>query len=302
MKIYAAMSSGFVPAAHTDLLEKAEQFTQHRLFSYHYHGSTSPDNEPSKWVRQAKERNCSMFLDSGAFSAYWCDLEIDIDRYAEYINKTSDYWDVVANLDIIGGSEQANWDNMKALESNGCKVCPVYHTGEDMRWLTKMMDNYEYILLGGLVMSRKMVQRSLDRVFRYISNPDGTAKVKAHGFGLTQMDMVFRYPWASVDSTSWMLSAGFGSCVLYDGTTQFIQIYFSDDSPQAKMYGSRHYDRLSPPKQMAVERLIEPSGVTLQQLRESYAGRRVLNLYSYQQLELMEEPRFKGAILDLGLF
>ncbi|RKY39595.1 MAG: hypothetical protein DRP85_09705, partial [Candidatus Makaraimicrobium thalassicum] len=189
-----------------------------------------------------------------------------------------------------------------ALESNGCNPCPVYHVGEDPKWLKKMLDNYEYILLGGLVMQRKTVLRELDRAFRVLCHPDGTARVDTHGFGLTQLDMVFRYPWTSVDSTSWMLSAGFGSCVLYDGTPQFQQVYFSDESPQAKLYQSRHYDRLSPPKQAAVDRLIAPTGISIDELRSGYPARRVLNLYSYQQLELMEEPRFTGAVLDLGLF
>ena len=307
MKIYAAMSSGFVPAAHVDLLKKAEELARHRLFSYHYHGATSPDNEPSMWVRQAYEQGCSMFLDSGAFSAFHTNSTIDIDKYAEFIHKTEGMWEVVANLDIIGGSEEANWDNLKALESNGCKVSPVYHVGENPRWLYKMLDEYEYILLGGLVMARKSVMRELDRAFRILTYEDGSPRAKFHGFGLTQLDLVFRYPWYSVDSTSWMLSAGFGSCVLYDGTTKFLQIVFSDDSPSRKSYyagksDAGHFERLDEVRKQKVLDLIRPSGITVEQLKESYVGRRVLNLWAYRQLENMEDPKFKGAILDLGLF
>ena len=52
----------------------------------------------------------------------------------------------------------------------------------------------------------------LDKCFGdYICDEHGKAKFKVHGLGLTTPHMMVRYPWYSVDSTSWKLSAGFGS-------------------------------------------------------------------------------------------
>ena len=53
-----------------------------------------------------------------------------------------------------------------------------------------------YIGLGGMVRQpTKLLRTWLDRMFAdYLTNPDHTPKVKVHGFGLTNLDLLFRYP------------------------------------------------------------------------------------------------------------
>ena len=63
--------------------------------------------------------------------------------------------------------------------------------------------------------SSKTVRRWLDHVWHYyLTNPDGTPKVKVHGFGLTARELMFRFPWGSVDSTSWMHTSRYGGVLM----------------------------------------------------------------------------------------
>ena len=85
---------------------------------------------------------------------------------------------------------------------------------------------------------------------------DGKPKVKVHGFGMTTRELLFRYPWASVDSTSWY-SSRYGGCFLDvpddDGTVRDYKIDFSSRSGKR----SWHYDRLPPPHRKAISDRLE---------------------------------------------
>src|SRR5262249_29502261 len=123
-----------------------------RLFSYFFHGYEI-NNRLSKEVQLARECGTDLFLDSGAYSAFTQDEVIPVESYADFINQHGDIFSEIANLDdigdISGGSK--SWDNLKALEAMGCAVFPVFHYDDDIRYLKKMIDNYSFIALGGLV-------------------------------------------------------------------------------------------------------------------------------------------------------
>jgi hypothetical protein len=149
---------------------------------------------------------------------------------------------------------------------------------------TRRIGSYPYILLGGLVAKdRNKVKRDLDRIFEsHLTDSSGQVRCKLHGFGLTQLDMMIRYPWHSVDSTSWVNTAAYGSCVFYrSGKLQ--QVLFSKDSPHSS--DNKHYDQMSQAEQQEILKLLEPTGITHDEVREDYNGRRVVNLYTYQQIE-----------------
>lgn len=304
MNIYAALGSGFVSEHQTHMEVLAQKYCKYRLFSYAYHATT--ENLPSDFIESSHASGDNLlFLDSGAFTVwnqkqkkkdaddcfdteYWrykkAPTSIDIDRYAQLINSTDGWWDVIANLDIIGGSEKANWENLRDLESNGCKVCPVFHAGEDPWWLSKMLDSYEYILIGGLV-KNKNLQADLDQIFKsHLTDSSGQVRCKLHGFGLTGFDLMLRYPWYSVDSTSWVSTARYGSCVFYrSGKLQ--QVLFSKDNEDRFKSNSVHYDRMPEAEQETILKLLEPTGITLDEVCEDYNGRRVVNLHTFQQVE-----------------
>ena len=153
-----------------------------------------------------------IFLDSGAYSAWAKKTEIDIQQYIQFIKDNEKYIDHYANLDVIG-DPVATLNNQKLMESQGLKPLPCFHHGEDWSYLQNYIDNYEYIAIGGMAVGFTTEQRRdfLDMVWdRICDTPDRMPKCKVHGFGVTAFDILLRYPWWSVDSTSWVMTSRFG--------------------------------------------------------------------------------------------
>jgi hypothetical protein len=243
-----------------DLMVTSRLDYPHILESYHYVGE-------DRMTRIMREDGAEIFLDSGAFSAFTQKVTIDIEKYAEYIQTNADIIEVASNLDVIGGedSEEGSWANQQELERLGAKVLPCHHARDADYWLQKYLDEgYEHFCLGGMVPeSTPFLLEWLDRIWdEYLTNPDGTAKVKIHGFGLTTQRLMFRYPWFSVDSTSWVMTSRFGGIYLdvpqSDGSVKDYKIDFSSKSPKQRQDGSWHFNTLKKPEQeMVRERLAE---------------------------------------------
>lgn len=103
----------------------------------------------------------------------------------------------------------------------------------------------------------------LDNLFKnYLCNKDGTARVKLHGFGLTTMKLLLRYPWYSVDSTSWMMTSNMGSIyvpLMVQGSefrygAGYLKVDFGNKiSPS-------HFSKLSPYNQGVVRHYVKSHG------------------------------------------
>ena len=149
-----------------------------------------------------------IFLDSGAFSAWSKGKVININDYIDFIKRDKQRMiTTYANLDVIGNSPET-WNNQLIMEENGLDPLPVFHYGEDKRWLKRILNKgYTYIGLGGMVpISNKSLIYWLDDLFKnYLTDNKGKAKLAVHAFGLTALNLVLRYPWYSIDSSSWQL-------------------------------------------------------------------------------------------------
>lgn len=157
------------------------------------------------------------FLDSGAYSSFSQGKPIDIDAYAEFVKKYKNEIDVYANLDAIGDPQQTQ-RNQEYLESLGLHPLPVYHYGEPLKILEKLLDKYSYIALGGMVpIATNPLQMWLDYIWEFLSDKDGKPLVKVHGFGMTIRRLITRYAWFSIDSTSPIINAAMGVIYTKDG-------------------------------------------------------------------------------------
>ena len=159
------------------------------------------------------KKKVDLFLDSGAYSAWSQGKEIDINDYINFIKEHHEVIDVYANLDVIGDPD-ATWKNQMIMEKEGLDPLPVFHYGENEKWLIKMLKKgYDYISLGGMVpISTTDLMHWLDHLYKtYLCDDKGMPIVKVHGFGLTSLRLMLRYPWYSVDSTSWVVTGRMGS-------------------------------------------------------------------------------------------
>ena len=215
-----------------------------------------------------RENKIDLFLDSGAFSAKTQGVSIDIYEYIKFIKEHEDVINIYANLDVIGDAK-ATWQNQKIMEEAGLNPIPCFHFGEDFRWLEKYARNYEYIAIGGMVNTPGLVE-FLDTCWnKYLTDEKGMPVCKVHGFGLTSLPLMMRYPWYSVDSTSWVVTGRLGGIYMprkegekwiYDDRSWKISV--SNQSPDRKEAG-QHIDTLSPIQRKIVMSYIEEKGYKL---------------------------------------
>jgi len=270
----------------------------HLLESYHYIHKDS-------FVQAIREKGDLVFLDSGAFSAYTLGVTIDLPGYCDYIKKNADilrYEDnsVMASvLDGIG-DPQKTYENQLAMESLGVRPLPCFHYGEDERYFEWYMKNYDYITIGGMVgKSSQNLIKWLDRLWeRYVIDGSGTPRVKLHAFGITAIPIMKRYPWYSVDSSSWIQSAAFGTVI----TPEFGAVSVSSQSPSRHKAGQhvstlRHLDR-----KYVMDMFIE-QGFDYERLSTVYESRAAYNLWSFteisKQLAAIGNKTFQPDIQEL---
>jgi hypothetical protein len=154
--------------------------------------------------------NKKIFLDSGAFSAFTLNKKIDINDYIKFIKENFNKIKVYSTLDVIGDYKKTE-ENTLYMEANGLKPLPTFHYKSPISELIKLIEKYNYIALGGLVpiMRRKTVLKNwLDRCFAITKD-----KIKVHGFGVNTFWTWKRYPFYSVDATSWLSSSRYGGTI-----------------------------------------------------------------------------------------
>lgn len=157
----------------------------------------------------AKYANDELFLDSGAFSAFTQKKHIDIDEYIAFIKRNQ--CEIYAGLDVIGDAQKTE-KNINYMKEKGLRPIPTFHKTSERYWIHKILDSdFDYIALGGMAGIDKNVLANeiwLDKVWNdiLIRRPD----IKVHGFGMTTFKLIKRYPWYSIDSTTWNVARKFG--------------------------------------------------------------------------------------------
>ena len=144
-----------------------------------------------------------LFLDSGAYSAANTGAPIDMEDYIAYINESGAM--LYAGLDVIG-DPITTMRNIKTMEERGLHPIPTFHMGGDPKDLRALFD-YPYIALGGMVFSTGR-ERYCDEIWNILLKE--APGIHVHGFGMANIALMERYPWFSVDTSSWKDGRRFG--------------------------------------------------------------------------------------------
>ena len=177
-----------------------------RLLSY-IRIQKSNDLETQDILQNYLDRHVEIFLDSGAYSVFKSRQVVSLDSYIKFIHRFGKYFSTYANLDVIG-DVKGTLRNQKEMEKQGLVPLPCFHSGEPLKYLHYYIDNYPYFALGGVAGKLKgadAISSWLDQIFSWVGD-----KTKVHGFGITSVKLMLRYPWFSVDSTSWLKLGGCG--------------------------------------------------------------------------------------------
>lgn len=263
----------------TEREKAARDGVRYYLESYHY-------IHKQAYVDKIRADGVKVFLDSGAFSAFTKGVEVDIRGYCDYIKRNLD---IIENVDgalcasvLDGiGDPLKTWQNQMAMEQMGVRPLPCFHYGEDERYLEWYIENYDYITLGGMVpISTPQLFHWLDRIWdKYLTDGSGRPRLKVHGFGLTTQALMERYPWYSVDSSSWVQIAANGGILL----PGFGAIPVSTNSPAAKQY-NRHLNTLPDLQRDGLVRRISEQGFEVERLQTEYVSRWAYNCWAFTEV------------------
>lgn len=209
-----------------------------------------------------------------------------VDGYMQFLTATKPYMQFQVTLDIIYNPE-ATWEVYKEFRAAGFDVLPVYHFGEDPKWLKKYMDETDYIGVGGLGQNNTK-QTWLpfgERTWKIICDAKGRPRCKVHGFAMSSFDLMSRWPWYSVDSTTAFTFSRMGAVTLPHSRRDGNGFNFSVTPvifPVSVRRGksNRHIGhRGEGHVKQAVEAYLAEVKLTLADVGESYVARDIANLY-----------------------
>lgn len=206
----------------------------HILISYAY------DEDASFFADKLGYSPPNRLGDSGAFTAWTTGQAIDRDGLIEWCKRNQDQHPSFAclNLDVIPGPAGGNQaptrrerkramaeslDNADAMRAAGLHIWEVYHVFEPIEQLDILIERRqpgEVIALGGMVgRSTALKQQFCDAVFERVRDASGwESLIPLHGLGLSvRSALAARYPWSSIDSSSWIAPAMYGKPVRRDG-------------------------------------------------------------------------------------
>ena len=277
----------------------------------------------------------ALMLDSGVFSAWNRNEKLDIHKYVDYIHEHKQYLFSYVSMDAMPGasdeygslptakegarSGRESYEQHQIIKKAGLKPIPVFHQTESFEWLRRMIeDGDDYI---GLSPWKRRItidqQREwFDQVFTIITDKDGRPLIKTHGFGVTNPLFLLRYPFYSVDSTTWSLTPGFGAILVpstdYKGglnykvppyrfiTSGVQQQTYSAHKRQLEWHGMYADSDLKMHNHAHVEQWLKSIGISLTEIRYNPDSRRKATLYYFVELaKHLVDVRFRSPVSGL---
>lgn len=179
------------------------------------------------------ESHGKLFIDSGAYTAYTRDTELDVNEYIGYLNSIDKHLTIFAQIDKIPGKHGQektleeikeapilSWENylyMREKVVSPDKLLPIFHRRESWEHLERMLEttfdgkHIPYIGIAATTDSSTVEKEEwFHKVFNVIrksSNPN----VKTHAFGMTSLRLLETFPFTSADSTAWIMVGANGA-------------------------------------------------------------------------------------------
>ena len=244
--------------------------------------------------------NGKLLVDSGAHSAHTKGIELDLEEYIGFANDNIDKFTLYVQVDKIPGKYRMpktskdwleapalSWENylyMRERSKDPSKLVPVFHQGEDFKWLKNMCDytfsdgsHIPYIGLSprGDVSLKAKYDFSAEcfGVIQESKNPN----VKTHAFGATSLEMLEMLPYTSADSTTWVLVSAFGqvwmpNCISGDINGVGIKLGVSAEN-KSHPTATQTYWEQSPEIKKRLDDYFESIGTNIEKLSVSHSER-----------------------------
>ena len=225
------------------------------------------DRPPVKW----SQGDFSYYsLTKGSEFRRYCE------RYASFIKRFEDRGILFATVDAISNPD-LTWQIQRFFEDElGVKPIPIVHYGTPMSYVDRYLGSaqYEYLGVGGLGqgVSRHEYFSWADEFFTHIC-PERNGYlplIKTHGFAMTSWELICRYPWASVDSATWVKLSAYGWLYIPRWSEEKgwrfdrppMMVNFSFRSPRKKER-QKHYDNATEQVRETSDRWLKHVGLTM---------------------------------------
>jgi hypothetical protein len=165
----------------------------------------------------------NFLLDSGAFTylnkakGQKVNWEQYVINYGNFVKQYDIKLFFELDIDPIVGLKEVERlrDLLEKIAERKC--IPVWHKSRGLEYWKQMCKDYDYIAIGGIVTQE--IKRSEYDVFLPLLKIARENNTKVHGLGFTNLKGMTKYPFYSVDSTSWLSGNKFGAVYLFDGKT-----------------------------------------------------------------------------------
>ena len=245
--------------------------TKHRLISYHYKSAVLKFIDIC--LKHDIAKDISFIVDSGAYSIWnsgkpplkvqvYEDFCHDVIKRSKNGFKTLEF----INLDVIPGTRNIpvtyediqeaqikSWENYIYLNKSIPNVLPVFHQGDDFKYLKMIEDTtLRYCISPANDRSTPSKLLWCNEVFSKINK-----EAKPHGLGFSTSEVVKCNDWYSFDAATHALRAAFGTLVYYNGD-KMMDIVFSDR--RGPKDTGTHFYKFSQTEQKLIAESIEAIG------------------------------------------
>lgn len=187
--------------------------------------------------------NCEqqdILLDSGAFGAWSRGLSIKVEDYIRFLQNFKDKLFAYVELDVkadknisFDKSVELTKEHQKIMEDNGLNPLPVYHANsQKYSYLEELLEKYDYIMIGGMAGE----SFDLDAELNHIFSVNNKYRKKLHGLGQTSIRVCLKYPFYSVDSTTWLIGGKNSEVLIFDIFNNKTYPIYSKDKEILEIY------------------------------------------------------------------
>lgn len=159
-------------------------------------------------------------LDSGAFTFIrsqdnhpnWDEY---LEQYADYIRRQDIKKYFELDIDTVVGYEKVKEFRSRLERLTGRPCIPVWHKSRGKEEFLRLCDEYNFIAVGGIAV--KHIRRDEYRFFPWLIREAHKRGCQIHALGFTNLEMLKRFHFDSVDSTSWTSGGRYGTTYRFNG-------------------------------------------------------------------------------------
>ena len=159
-------------------------------------------------------------LDSGAFTFIQSqkdhqDWDGYLEEYAEYIKAQRIKKFFELDIDLMVGYDKVKEYRARLEKITGRPCIPVWHKSRGKEEFLRLCDEYSLIAVGGIAV--KHIRRAEYKYFPWLIHEAHKRECQIHALGFTNLDLLRKFHFDSVDSTSWTSGGRYGTTYRFNG-------------------------------------------------------------------------------------